>query len=148
MVAERQEAQKSYQRALRIIGRYLDSQPSYDLSIVQTADGFTVRAHSSPGRADEHVKHFAWDRLATEDQYYGAAARGAGPRRRVVESWPFPCRHEQALRKLGSILDEEQASDLSVQETENGLEVVYARTGGTAEKQQRVVDPAELCGDS
>lgn len=151
MVAEREEEQKSYQRALRVIGRYLDSEPAYNLSIAEKADGFTVRSHPTPEPADERIKHFEWNRLATEDRFYSAAGRGWGPKRRPTETpWALSCRHEQALRKLGSLLDAEGASGLSVDEMDDGLDVSFALPGqnksGAGEKQQKVYRSEDLCG--
>lgn len=151
MGADKQEDQKSYQRALRVVGRYLDSEPSYNVSISETADGFAVRSHSTSRRAEERVMHFEWDRLGDLDTFY-AAGRGFGEnpkRKRHQNLWEnFPCGHERALRTLGSLLDSEDASSLSLDEVENGLDVSYMRPGQNAtvpEKVQRVYPPEELC---
>jgi hypothetical protein len=146
MVAEQQAPQKSYSVALRVVGRDLDGEPSYHLSITETGDGLTVRSHATPRRADERVKHFAWDTIEDMDRYYGAAARGLGPKERRLQ-WAFPCTHEQALRTLGALLDSETASNLSVDETAEGLDVSYLRPGAGAqtEKQQRLFGPEDLC---
>lgn len=148
MVAERQEAQKSYQRALRVIGRYLDSEPAYHVSVSEVADGFTVRSHSTQRGSDEVVKHFPWDRLDDLDKYYsGARGLGRRPSRYQAIDRNFPCGHEAALRKLGSILDEASASSLSIDEVPNGLDVSYMhpRQGRGTEKFQKVYAPDELC---
>ena len=149
MVAEQQAAQKNYSVALRVIGRFLDGEPSYHVSISETGDGLTVRSHATPRRADERVKHFAWDTIDDMDTYYGAAARGLGPKERRLQ-WAFPCTHEQALRTLGGLLDSEGATSLSVDETSEGLDVSYLRpgSGGAQDKQQKVFGPDELCRGS
>ena len=149
MVAEKHEEQKSYQRALRVVGRYLDSEPSYNLSIAESVDGFTVRVHSTPGRTDERVKYFEWDRLEYEDQYYSAANRGFGERAVKVPWELFPCGHQQALRKLGLILDSMQVSSVNVDEVESGLDVSYLKApaeGKSApQKEQHTYGPTDLC---
>jgi hypothetical protein len=146
MVAEQQAPQKSYSVALRVVGRYLDGEPSYHLSITETGDGLSVRSHATPRRADERIKHFAWDTIDDMDRYYSAAARGLGAKERRLQ-WAFPCTHEQALRTLGALLDGENATSLSVDETGDGLDVSYLRpgTGAAQEKQQRLFGPEDLC---
>ena len=145
MVAEQQAPQKSYSVALRVVGRYLDSEPSYHVSIAETGDGLTVRSHETPRRADERVKQFDWATIDDMDKYYGAAARGTGARKRRLQ-WAFPCTHEQALRTLGALLDSEGVSSLSVDETPSGLDVSYLRSAGSQqEKQQKLFGPEELC---
>ena len=146
MVAEK-TTEKSYSVALRVVGRYLDGEPSYHVSIAETGDGLTVRSHATPRRADERVKHFPWNMIEDMDQYYSAAARGLGFRERRLQ-WAFPCTHEQALRTLGALLDSEGATDLSVDETADGLDVSYLRTGAQPEKQQKLFGPEELCRGS
>lgn len=149
MVADQQEEEKSYQRALRVVGRYLDSEPAFNVSISEISDGFTVRSHSTPRRADERVLHFEWDRLESLDQFYSGGRGVARRRHRHQDLWEhFPCGHEAALRKLGSILDAEGATSLSVDEVEGGLDVSYlapAAGGGQMEKQQKTFGPDELC---
>ena len=148
MVAEQQATQKSYSVALRVVGRYLDSEPSYHISIAETTDGLTVRAHDTPRRADERVKEFAWATIDDMDKYYSAAARGQGAKKRRLQ-WAFPCTHEQALRTLGALLDSEGAGSLSVDETPDGLDVSYLRSEDSKqEKQQKLFGPDELCRSS
>lgn len=154
MVAEKQEADKSYSRALRVTGRYLDSEPSYNMSISETSEGFTIRSHSTSASVDERVKHLQWDRIEHEDQYYAAAARGTGRRQRPSQEswWNFPCTHEDALRKLGSILDEQGASSVTIDQRDNGLDVAYMRanaeSGQALEKVQKLYGPDELCAEA
>jgi hypothetical protein len=150
MVAEKQPVQKSYSIALRVVGRYLDGEPSYHVSIAETGNGLTVRSHATPRRADERVKHFAWDTIEDMDQYYSAAARGLGAKERRLQ-WAFPCTHEQALRTLGAILDNDSAGNLSVDETASGLDVSYtseAKGAGQHTRQQKLFGPDELCRGS
>ncbi len=147
MVAEHQEAQRSYQRALRVIGRYIDNDQAVNVSIAEVQDGFTVRSHPTRKRSDEVVRHFEWDRLGDLDLFY-SGGRGVGRRasRRTNDAGKFPCGHEAALRKLGSILDEEDANSLSIDEASDGLDVSYMRSSaGGQEKAQKVFTPAELC---
>ncbi|MGH2442711.1 MAG: hypothetical protein ACRDFX_06070, partial [Chloroflexota bacterium] len=138
MVAERQEDHRSYQRALRVVGRYLDSEPSYHLSVTETADGLAVRAHSNPNGTDERVKHFEWDRLEDMDQFYSAANRGLGSKAPKVLWEQFPCGHQTALRKLGAILDSEGASDLSINEAAGGLDVSFLTPASDGGRQKQV----------
>ncbi len=149
MVADKQPDQRSYQWALRVVGRYLDSEPTNNVSITETNDGFTVRAYSTSIQADERVKHFQWDRLEDLDQYYRYANRGMGGKPPKVAAPHFPCGHQAALRKLGALLDEEHASGLSVDEVENGLDVSYSHPreddAQGVEKRQHVYTADDLC---
>jgi hypothetical protein len=142
MVAEKQE-QKSYQHALRVIGQYLDREPSYRLSISEESDGFAVRSHMTPRRADEKVSHFDWTRL-NDLNLWNTGKRDMPPRPTIHAGlWDtFPDGHEVFLRKLGAILDEEQASNVTVNETQEGLDVSY--TLATGENKRKLYAPGDL----
>lgn len=148
------EGQNSYKRALRVIGQYLDSEPVYRMSISEVADGFTVRSHPTPTRPDERVRHFPWNSLGDLDTYNAArrALKGLEEKKaRYRPLWEnFPCGHEQALRVLGTILDDDGASDLSIDEVEKGISVSYVAhaNGGGEERRERVFSPDELCSSA
>lgn len=148
MVAEKRGEQRNYQRALRVVGRALDREPAYNLTITQTEGGFAVHARTAPQRPEERVLHFEWDRLDDLNEYYSAARGMTRPPRRTQDLWDgFPCGHEAGLRKLGAILDTEGASKIRVQETEGAITVTFVPPGGTpSETRERTFRSKDLCG--
>jgi hypothetical protein len=127
-VADEQDAGIGYEPALRAIGRHLDAEPAYHISVLEVADGFTVRSHPSPHRADGHTLHYSWDRL-TDLVVYQIAGRGVRRRKsRHSGLWEhFPNGHEDFFRALGHELDQERASNLTVDEVDEGVAVSYMR---------------------
>src|SRR5205807_9885124 len=106
----------------------------------------------TPRRADERVLHFEWERLGDLDLFYsgGRGLKRSSRSRRHPDLWEnFPCGHETALRKLGSILDADGASSLSVDEVRDGLDVSYMRPNPerpkSQERHQKLYSPEELC---
>jgi hypothetical protein len=127
-VQEQQDGAIGYEPALRVIGRHLDAEPAYHVRVVEEADGFTVRSHPSIDRTDERRTHYSWDRLH-DLVVYQTAGRGVRRRRsRHSGLWEnFPNGHEDFFRALGHELDQENASNLSVDEVEEGVAVSYTR---------------------
>jgi hypothetical protein len=125
MVVEKQ-TQKSYQRALRVIGQYLDRRPSRRVSITEQPDGFEV-CHTMKSRP----KPFTWDDIDEVDleknDGHEAAADGYAGR----------------LRKRGLILDHLGATSVTIRETEEGrlkfLDVSY--TDDSGQERQDVYGP-------
>jgi hypothetical protein len=117
-----------YEQALRVIGRFLDAEPTYHLSVVEDVDGFIVRAHSSRFKSDGRTVNFTWDRL-NDLLVYHTAGRGLSRRpHRHRGLWDdFPNGHEDFFRALGHDLDEESAVGLSVDEVPEGITVSYRR---------------------
>lgn len=117
-----------YEPALRVIGRHLDAEPAYHISVLEVADGFAVRSHPSGHRSEGRTAHFSWDRLDDLVIYQTA---GRGVRRRPPRHsgmWEnFPNGHEDFFRALGHVLDAESASSLSVDEVAEGVAVSYMR---------------------
>ena len=142
MVAEKQD-QKNYQHALRVIGQYLDREPCYRISITEEPDGFAVRSHLTPRRADERLSHFDWTRLGDLDVWNTAKRNMEKRPTRHQGLWDnFPAGHEVTLRKLGQALDEASASNVIVTETQDGVDVSY--TGPDGQNQQKLYAPGEL----
>ncbi|GAC1399933.1 MAG: hypothetical protein NVSMB52_13510 [Chloroflexota bacterium] len=115
-----------YEPALRVIGRHLDAEPAYLISVLEVADGFTVRSHPSRHRSEGRTIHYSWDRL-NDLVIYQTAGRGV-PRRRARHSgmWAnFPNGHEDFFRALGHMLDDQNASSLTVDEISEGVAVSY-----------------------
>lgn len=117
-----------YEPALRVIGRHLDAEPAYHISLLETVDGFTVRSHPSGHRPDGTSNLYSWDRL-NDLVIYQTAGRGVRRRRsRHSGMWAnFPNGHEDFFRALGHELDEQQASSLAVDEVPEGVAVSYLR---------------------
>jgi len=117
-----------YQRALRVIGRHLDAEPAYHVSILEVADGFTVRSHPARHRTDGRIVHFKWDRLQDLVIFHSAGRDCARRRHRHQGIWAnFPSGHEDFFRALGYTLDQGEASFLSVDEVPEGVAVSYMR---------------------
>jgi hypothetical protein len=128
MVAEEHDERIPYQRALRVIGRHLDAEPAYHVSILEVADGFTVRSHPARHRTDGRIVHFKWDRLQDLVIFHTAGRDCARRRHRHQGIWAnFPSGHEDFFRALGFTLDTEGATSLSVDEVPEGIAVSYMR---------------------
>jgi hypothetical protein len=133
-----QQVRVSYEQALRVIGRFLDAEPTYHLSVVEVADGFTVRSQSSRFKSDGRTIQFTWDRL-NDLLVYHTAGRGLNRRHhRHRGIWAdFPNGHEDFFRALGFNLDNESAGSLTVDEVPEGVTVSYLRpntaSGGNSE---------------
>jgi hypothetical protein len=134
MAGEEQIDRIPYQRALRVIGRNLDAEPAYHVSILEVADGFTVRSHQARHRTDGRIVHFKWDRLHDLLIFHTAGRDSARRRHRHQGIWAnFPSGHEDFFRALGFTLDTENANSLSVDEVPEGIAVSYMRpTPGNA----------------
>ena len=117
-----------YEPALRVIGRHLDAEPAYHISLLETVDGFTVRSHPSGHRPDGISIVYSWNRLH-DLVIYQMAGRGLRRRRsRHSGMWAnFPNGHEDFFRALGHELDAQQASSLAVDEVPEGVAVSYLR---------------------
>jgi hypothetical protein len=117
-----------YQRSLRVIGRHLDAEPAYHISILEVADGFTVRSHPALHRTDGRIVHFKWDRLQDLVIFHSAGRDCARRRHRHQGIWAnFPSGHEDFFRALGYTLDRDGATFLSVDEVPEGVAVSYMR---------------------
>lgn len=149
--AEEQGIRPSYEQALRVIGRFLDAEPSYHLSVVEVADGFTVSSNSSRFNADGRTIQFTWDRL-NDLLVYHSAGRGLHRRHhRHRGIWAdFPNGHEDFFRALGFNLDSESARGLTVDEAPEGITVSYLRPdrshgdGESFESRETVMQKEEI----
>lgn len=123
---QRAEKTVTYEEALRVIGRQLDAEPAYHVSILEVADGFTVRYQPTLQQSDERTMHFAWDRL-NDLAVFNTAGRGLTRKRgRYQGMWAeFPNGHQGFFRTLGSTMDKEHASSLAVDEVEEGVRISY-----------------------
>jgi hypothetical protein len=115
-----------YESALRVIGRHLDSEPTYNMSLEEAPDGFTVSARQSRLRDDTRTTRFTWDRLGDLVVFH-VAGRGCARRQpRHAGIWEnFPNGHEDFFRALGHRLDQTGGSGLIVKEVPEGVSVAY-----------------------
>lgn len=123
----------SYEQALRVIGRHLDTEPAYHASILETPDGFDLRSQPARHRMAGRFVHFDWNRL--EDlRVFHLAARDLGKKRQHYRGlWSnYPTGHEDCMRALGHILDLECALNVSIDELAEGIAVSYMRPGEEA----------------
>src|SRR5947209_6554777 len=148
-MSEGQESRLDYESALRVIGRHLDTEPTYHMSLLEVRDGFTVRSHPSRFRSDARTSQFTWDRL-NDLVIFHMAGRGCMRRRpRHSGIWAnFPNGHEDFFRALGHQLDKQGGSSLSVEELPDGVGVSYLRPavgdGSGSEKAHSVMAYGEI----
>ncbi|GAC1322080.1 MAG: hypothetical protein NVS2B16_13390 [Chloroflexota bacterium] len=146
---QRAEKPLTYEEALRVIGRQLDAEPAYHVSILEVNDGFTVRYQPALQMSDERTMHYSWDRL-NDLVVFNSAGRGLTRKRgRYQGMWAqFPNGHQGFFRTLGATMDREKASSLTVDEVAAGVEVTYLRTdpanGAQTQKFQAVLHEAEI----
>lgn len=120
-----------YERALRVIGRRLDSEPSYHASITEVPEGFTLRWHAVQHKSDAQMAVVTWAQVLNLGVLNSAARATGRKRRRHQGLWEhFPTGHEDFFRALGHVLDSESAANVSIDELQDGLSVVYARLAG------------------
>lgn len=147
MADDEQPGRLPYESALRVIGRHLDAEPAYHLSVLEVPEGFTVRSypvhHKTPGR----VVQFQWDKLRNLSVFHTAGRDISGRRQRHRGMWAnVPSGHENFFRALGFVLDVEHAHSVSIDEVPEGVAVSYMRptSVGAYEKCRRVHQRAEI----
>jgi hypothetical protein len=149
VVADEQPETLPYEHALRAIGRHLDAEPAYNVSILEVDDGFTVRYQPTQYRFEGRTVHFGHDRLR-DLLVFQSAGRGTGPRHdRHRQMWTkFPDGHEEFLRALGFLLDHEGAQCLTLDELAEEVRVTYVCADSTnpvrAEKRDVVLREPDI----
>jgi hypothetical protein len=128
LAPEPQDENAAYESALRVIGRHLDAEPSYNVSILEVDDGFTLRYQPTQHRFDGRTVHFGATKL-TDLSIFQTAGRGCAKRhyRHEGMSLKFADGHEEFLRALGYMLDREGASSLTFDELTDEVRVTYVR---------------------
>jgi hypothetical protein len=149
MTTRRGKDAMSYEEALRVIGRHLDAEPTYDVTIAELDDGFTVRYRPAVHRADEFINHFTWERLRDLVVFFSSGRGLVRKRGRYQGIWAtLPHGHQGFLRALGNRLDGDQACCLHLEEVPGGVEVSYMRPDlqdrGDMEQIQYLVSEAEI----
>jgi hypothetical protein len=129
MVNEQNEDTLNYEQALRIIGRHLDAEPAYHVSILEVEDGYTVRYQPAQHQAQDRTVHYSHSRLRDLFVFH-VAGRGCLKRRgRHLGIWGnFPSGHEDFFRAMGAALDREGACSLTVDELAEQVQISYVRT--------------------
>jgi len=118
----------SYEEALRVIGRHLESEPVYYASILEVSSGFTVRYQLS--RQTGQVKSVEFSRQRVQDlSIFQTAGRGSGTRKhRHSGLWKHAeCTRQEFLRALGCMLDDSRASALALDELPEEIRISYLR---------------------
>lgn len=137
-----------YEDALRIIGRHLDSVPSYHASVVEVPTGFTVRWRPARHKTENKLRIFAWEKLDDLDIFNSASRnvrRREQPHRGIWNE--LPTGHEDFFRAFGHGLDAAAASALTIDEVPGGLAVSWVQPAGESgrlEKLHRVYKRAEI----
>jgi len=117
-----------YERALRAIGRHLDAEPVYNVSILEVDDGFAVRYQPTLHDPTCRITHFGKSML--EDlTIFQTASRGLVRRSDRHEGmWAtFPDGHQEFFRALGFILDCEGARGLTLDELDEHVRISFVR---------------------
>lgn len=128
MAVQEQLQEIPYERALRVIGRHFDGEPSYHISVLEVPDGFTTRWYPARHRSDGRSTHFSWDKVQDLSIFNSAGRNSRNRRQRHRGIWGnFPGGHEDFFRALGYVLDEERATALSIDEIADGVAVSYMR---------------------
>ena len=119
-------ARPSYEHALRIIGRYLDAEPAYYVTVVEVDDGFAVRYSPTRQRSETRSTQFSWERLRNL-KIFNAAGRGTGKRtRRNFGLWhELPAGYQDFFRALGYVLDDKDATSVTIDSLPKGVAVSY-----------------------
>jgi hypothetical protein len=115
----------SYQRLLRALGGYLDSEPPDRFRLMEVLDGFTLILEHGRMKPTLQLVHFERSVLAEQAEQL---VRG----RRVfskgsTSKWEF-CHsgYQDFLRALGYELDDSEAREISIDEIDDGLLVTYS----------------------
>lgn len=122
----------NYEQSLRIIGRHLDAEPAYHVTILEVDDGYTVRYQPAQHSTEDRTVQYSDARLRDLFVFH-VAGRGCLKRRgHHLGIWRnFPSGHEDFLRAMGAALDREQASSLTVDELADQIQTSYVRPDPT-----------------
>lgn len=115
----------TYQWLLRAVGSFLDEEPSCRISMAEVSDGFIVRIQRALHRMDPQVEHFKRENL--EEQLDRLFKRGKPIAKAHHQGiWAsFPNGHADFFRALGYELDTARASNIVLDELEDGLVLTY-----------------------
>lgn len=124
------EGTPAYEKALRAIGRHLDSETAYQARVLEVEEGLTVQFHVSPNHVDARTVLFPWERL-DDLLIFNSAGRGVpGKSKRRIGLWSeIEGGREDFYRALGNKLDLDAASAVSVDELSNGVALSYTSPG-------------------
>ena len=128
MLAPQRDDGLIYERALRAIGRHLDAEPAYNVSILEVDDGFVVRYQ--PTLHDSSCRSMHFGKSMLEDlTVFQTASRGLIRRSDRHEGmWAtFPDGHQDFFRALGFILDCEAARGLTLDELDEHVRISFVR---------------------
>jgi len=116
----------SYQWMLRVLGAYLDEEPSCRISMLEVPDGFVVRLQRALHKLEPEVVHFRRDTLREQldDLMQARTTRKTIPRHQGIW-YHFPNGHQDFLRALGFELDEDRACSIFLDELEDGIVLSY-----------------------
>lgn len=116
----------TYQWMLRVLGAYLDEEPSCRITLAEGPDGFLVRLQRHLHKLEPLVYTFRRDTLKEQLGELMKTRRPAGLRARHQGVWAlFPNGHQDFFRALGYELDQRNADMVLVDELEDGIVVTY-----------------------
>lgn len=122
-MSHEEESCDSYQVCLRSIGAYLDELTPTHFTVIEQSDGFLVTAER--GGKDGMVA-ITFTRPELQERH-AVLQRQRGKSAGSSTAWSLaPVTRQNLLRALGFELDEEAASLILVDETEDGLLVTYS----------------------
>jgi hypothetical protein len=116
----------TYQWLLRAVGSYLDEEPSCRISMAEVSDGFIVRIQRALHKMEPQVEHFKRETLEEQlNQLFASRKPVAKAHHQGI--WAnFPNGHADFFRALGYELDTARASNIVLDELEDGLVLTYA----------------------
>lgn len=116
----------TYQWLLRALGAYLDEEPSCRISLAEVPDGFIVRLQRALHKLEPEYEHFKRETLVEQVHELFTRKRPSGARTRHQGIWAsFPNGHQDFFRALGYELDDSHASNILIDELEDGLVITY-----------------------
>jgi hypothetical protein len=116
---------ETYQWLLRAVGSYLDEEPSCRISIAEVSDGFIVRIQRALHKMDPQVEHFKRETLEEQLEKLFATRKPTKQAHHQGIWANFPNGHADFFRALGYELDQAKASNIVLDELEDGLVLTY-----------------------
>jgi hypothetical protein len=115
----------TYQWLLRAVGSYLDEEPSCRISLAEVSDGFIVRIQRALHKMEPQVEHFKRENLEEQLERLFSSRKPTKQAHHQGIWANFPNGHADFFRALGYELDQAKASNIVLDELEDGLVLTY-----------------------
>lgn len=116
---------ETYQWLLRAVGSYLDEEPSCRISMAEVSDGFIVRIQRALHKMEPQIEHFKRESLEEQLERLFASRKPTAKAHHQGIWANFPNGHADFFRALGYELDQAKASNIVLDELEDGLVLTY-----------------------